>query len=162
AIPARIVNFVYQSLKKYGHVPRIEIGVVPQTITPTMAEGLGLAQDWGVVIADVARRGPADAAGIQPGDIILAVDGHPVMGVSALAALLYLRPHDQTLKIDVLRGRQKLSFKVGVLLEHDRIDQLADVAAPMKTHLGTLGILVLSLDDKLRSLMPDVRIGAGV
>ncbi len=41
AIPAPIVNFVYQSLKKYGHVDHVEIGAVAQTITPTLAQGLG-------------------------------------------------------------------------------------------------------------------------
>jgi serine protease Do len=60
AIPARIVDFVYQSMRKYGHVYRTEIGAVAQTITPTIAEGLGLAQNWGVVIADVTPYGPAE------------------------------------------------------------------------------------------------------
>jgi serine protease Do len=71
AIPARVVDFVYQGLRKYGHVHHIEIGAVAQTITPMLAAGLGLAQDWGVVIADVTQHGPANAAGIKPGDIIL-------------------------------------------------------------------------------------------
>jgi serine protease Do len=78
AIPARIVDFIYHSLRKYGHVDHIEIGVVAQTITSTMAEGLGLAQNWGVIIADVIPRGPADAGGIRAGDIVLSVDGHPI------------------------------------------------------------------------------------
>jgi serine protease Do len=58
AIPARIVDFISHSLRKYGHVDHIEIGVVAQTITPTM----------GVVIADVIPSGPADAGGIRAGD----------------------------------------------------------------------------------------------
>jgi serine protease Do len=47
AIPVRIVDFIYHSLRKYGHVDHIEIGVVAQTITSAMAEGLRLAQNWG-------------------------------------------------------------------------------------------------------------------
>lgn len=65
AIPARIVSFVYQSLRKYGHVHRVEIGAVAQTITPTLAAGLGLAQNWGIVISDITPMEPADAAGIK-------------------------------------------------------------------------------------------------
>lgn len=84
AIPARIVNFVYQSLRKYGHVYRTEIGAVAQTITPTIAEGLGLAQNSGVVIADVAPDGPAEIAGIKPEDVVLAVDGRPVLSITQL------------------------------------------------------------------------------
>jgi serine protease Do len=162
AIPARIVNFIYHSLRKYGHVDHTEIGAVAQTITPTMAKGLGLAQDWGVVIADVTPFGPADAAGIRPDDVLLAVDGHPVLSLLGFAAALYQHPPDQVLKIDVLRGPQKLSFNVPGILARDRMDQLADAADPMKSHIGPLGILGLDFDDKLRPLLPDVRIGTGV
>lgn len=162
AIPARIVNFVYQSLRKYGHVHHIEIGVVAQTVTPTMAEGLGLAQNWGVVITDVIPQGPADAAGLKPEDVIVAVDGRPMLGLPGFAAALYLHPPDQVLKIDVQRGTQKLSFDVPAILARDRMDQLADLADPTKSHIGPLGIIGLSLNDELRFLLPDFRMGTGV
>src|SRR5579863_7585356 len=71
AIPSRIVDFVYHSLRKYGHVHRVEIGAGTQEITPTLAEGLHLPQRWGVIIADVKPDGPAAAAGLQIQDIIL-------------------------------------------------------------------------------------------
>src|SRR5208337_3347023 len=162
AIPAGIVNFVYQSLRKYGHVDHVEIGAVAQTITPTMAEGLGLAQNWGVIIADVTPRGPAAAAGIRPEDVILAVDGHPMLDLHMFAAALYQHPLDQVLKIEGLRGRAKLSFNVPAVRARDRMDQFAGVADPLKSHIGPLAILGLDLNDELRSLLPDVRIGTGV
>jgi serine protease Do len=162
AIPARVVDFVYHSLRKYGHVHHIEIGVVAQTITPAMAEGLGLAQNWGVVIADVAPQGPADAAGIKPEDVIVAVDGQPMLGLPGFTAVLCLHPPDQVLKIDLLRGTQKLSFDVAAILARDPMDQLADVADPTKSHIGPLGIIGLSFDDELRSVLPYVRMGTGV
>jgi serine protease Do len=161
AIPARIVNFVYQSLRKCGHVNRTEIGVVAQTITPNIAEGLGLAQNWGVVIADVAPGGPAWTAGIKPEDIVSAIDGHPTLSLTQFAAALYLHPPDEVLKIDVLRAAQKLSFNVRAILVRDSMDQLADVADPMKSHIEALGIFGLDFDNELRSL-PDVRIRTGV
>jgi serine protease Do len=162
AIPARIVDFVYRSLRKYGHVRHTEIGVVAQTITPTMAEGLGLAQDWGVVIADVTARGPADAAGIKPEDVVVAVDGHAMLGLTGFVAALYQHPPDRVLKVDVLRGTQPLSFNVPAIQSQDRMDQLADVADPVKSYSGRLGIFGLSFVGELRSLLPDVRIGTGV
>src|SRR5208337_1318562 len=70
AIPAPIVNFVYQSLRKYGHVRHIEIGAFAQTITPTMADGFGPGQNWGIVLADVEPDGAAYAAGLRPGDVV--------------------------------------------------------------------------------------------
>jgi S1-C subfamily serine protease len=52
-----------------------------QEITPTLAAGLGLAQNWGVVISDVEPGGPADEAGLEVQDIVLTVDTHPIMGL---------------------------------------------------------------------------------
>ena len=162
AIPARIVDFVYQGLKKYGHVSRTEIGAVAQTVTPMIAQGLGLTQNWGVVIADVFPYGPADVAGIKRGDLLLAIDGRPMLTLTAFAAALYQHPPDEALKIDVLRGTKKLSFNVPGILARDRMDQLADVADPAKCRIEPLGIMGLDVDDHLRSLLPGVRIDSGV
>jgi len=162
AIPARIVNFVYQGLRKYGHVQRIEIGALAQTLTPTIAKGLGLAQDWGVVIADVIRDGPADVAGIRPEDVILAVDGHPILTLTAFAAALYQHQPDQVVKVEVMRGSQKLSFNVPAFQARDPMDQLADAADPKKSRIDGLGILGMDFDYQLRSLLPSVRFGTGV
>src|ERR1700730_5867047 len=74
AIPARIVDFVYHSLRQYGHVHRVEIGAVAQEVTPTLADGLHLPQRFGVIIADVKPEGPAATAGLQVQDIILTAD----------------------------------------------------------------------------------------
>ncbi len=56
---------VYNQIRKDGHVHRGHIGVGLQTITPTLAKGLGLAQDWGVVVSDIEPEGPAKTAGVQ-------------------------------------------------------------------------------------------------
>lgn len=162
AIPARIVDFVYRSLRQYGHVHRTEIGVVAQTITPTMAEGLGLAQNRGVLIADVLWAGPACLAGIEPGDIFLAVDGTPMRSLTGFAIALYLHAPDQPVQIDIQRGERKLSVAVPAVLARDRMDQIADVADPTKSLIQRLGILGIDLKDEMASLVPDVRISSGV
>ena len=82
AVPARIVRFVYDSLRKYGFVQRAEIGAAAQEITPTLAAGLGLSRDWGVLIADLAPAGPGALAGLKVQDIIDAVDGRGAVGRS--------------------------------------------------------------------------------
>ena len=83
AIPARVVNFVYHSLRKYGHVHRIEIGAGAQEITVTLAEGLGLPQTWGVIVDDITPDGPAASAGLQVGDIVVTADDRPIQTLSA-------------------------------------------------------------------------------
>jgi serine protease Do len=75
AIPSNIIRNVYQQIRQEGHVHRSEIGVYAQTITPQMAAGLQLSQDWGVLLSDVEPGGPGDIAGLQPGDIVLSLNG---------------------------------------------------------------------------------------
>ena len=162
AIPAPIVNFVYQSLRKYGHVRHIEIGAFAQTITPTLADGLGLAQNWGVVLADVEPNGAAYAAGLRPGDVVVNMDGHHMLGLPGFAVTLYQHPIDQQLKIDVLRGTQRLSFNVAPILARDRIDELAGVANLVISRIGMLGILGVDFESDVRSLLPDARLDTGV
>ena len=162
AIPAPIVNFVYQSLKKYGRVDHVEIGAVAQMVTPTLAQGLGLSQDWGVLIADVVPYGPADMAGIKAEDIVLAVDGQPVQTLHRFTAALYRHPLDQVLQIDVLRRQGKLSFNVPAIKVTDHIDQLAGRVDPVKSHIGRLAILGLDFSEDLRSVLPMVRNTSGV
>jgi serine protease Do len=161
AIPARIMNFVYASLRKYGHVHRTEIQASAQNITPTLAAGLGLAQNWGVVISDVKPGGPAEAAGLKLRDIVVAVDGRPILGMPGLTATLYLHPPDEVVHLEVLRGNDKISLHVPALEYHDAADQLADFIDP-NNRIGRLGIYVMDFDDRLRAAMPDVRIPSGV
>ena len=161
AIPARIVDFVYQSLRRHGRVDHVEIGVAAQTITPAMARGLALAQDWGVVIADVVPHGPADAAGIRPGDIIMAVDGQPMLGLHDYTASLYLHRPGQVMQLVTLRGTERLSFKVAASIAHG-VDQLTNPAAVLTGHIEALGIVGLEVDDRVRALLPQLRSENGV
>jgi serine protease Do len=161
AIPARVVQFVYESLRKYGFVQRAEIGAGAQEITPTLAAGLGLSRDWGVLISDVAPGGPAAAAGIKAQDIIDAVDGRQVVGLPGFTAALYLHPVDEDLKIGMVRGTQKLSVVVPALQHKDKREDLADLIDPRNVIDG-LGVCVVDLDDRIRPALLPPRYSTGV
>jgi serine protease Do len=75
AAPSNIVQSVYKQIRANGRVRRGSIGVTAQTITPSLAEGLGLSQKWGVILSDVHPDSPAAAAGLAAGDIVTALDG---------------------------------------------------------------------------------------
>ena len=77
AIPEPAVRFVFNELREHGWVRQTSIGANPQTITPTLAAGLKLPEDWGVIISDVSPGGPADKAGLKPRDILVSMDGRP-------------------------------------------------------------------------------------
>jgi len=162
AIPARIVDFVYHSLRKYGHVHRVEIGAEAQEITPTMADGLHLAQRWGVIIADVKPDGPAASAGLQVQDIVLSADDRRIDTLPALASALYLHRLDQVLKLEILRGDSKKILYVPAVEERDPMDQLFDAADPEKSLIPRFGILATDLTPELRSQLGSLRIASGV
>ncbi len=162
AIPAAIVNLDYRSLRKSGHVRRVTIGMRTQNITPTLAAGLGLARSWGAIISDIAAGGAAEAAGLQLGDIVLAIDGRPILGLPDFMTALYLHPADQVLKIDVLRGVNTRSFNVFVKVYHENIDDLADIPDLQKSLVRKLNIFVADLDGKVRPLLHGTRSDSGI
>jgi serine protease Do len=162
AIPARIVDFVYQSLRKYGHVHRVEIGAVAQEITPTLADGLQLSQHWGVIIADVKPDGPAAAAGLQIQDIVVRADDRRIETLPQLSSALYLHRLDQVLQLEVLRGDQKKTLYIPALEHRDHMDQLFDAADPEQNLVPRLGILATELTSELRSQIGTTRIPSGV
>jgi serine protease Do len=162
AIPARIVDFVYHSLRQYGHVHRTEIGAVAQEITPTLADGLQLAQHWGVIVADVKPDGPAAAAGLQIQDIVLTADDRRVETLPQLSSALYLHRLDQVLKLEVLRGDQKKTLYIPAIEHRDQMDQLFDAANAERDIVPRLGILAIDLTPDLRSQIGSLRIPSGV
>ncbi len=162
AIPARIVQFVYESLRKYGHVHRIEVKAGAQTITESLAKGLGLAQNWGVVIDDVMPGGPAEAGGLKIGDIVVRADDRLIGTLSAFTAVLYLHPLDQPLKLEVLRGSERKTLFIAALEMKDAMDALPDLADPRENLVSRLGILGLDLNDGVRSVLGTLRNPAGV
>lgn len=162
AIPARVVRFVYQSLRKYGHVHRLEIDATAQNVTPTLAEALGLAQSYGVIVSDVEPSGPADNAGMKIGDIILSVDDRPIDTLPALTAAMYLHPLDQVMKLTIRRGKERKALEIPVLEHRDTMDRLMDEVDPQKSLIQRLGVLAVGLDGPLRTAVGETRIPSGV
>lgn len=156
AIPARVVEFVYRSLRKYGHVHRVEIGAVAQEITPDLAAGLRLPRLWGVVVSDVKPSGPAEAAGLQIGDIILSADDRRIETLPSLSAALYLHRLDEVVKLEVLRGKDRKTINVPAIEHHDQMDQLLDNVNPENSLIRRLGILAIDISGDLGSKLSSV------
>jgi len=162
AIPARVVEFVYHSLRKYGHVHRVEVGAAAQEITPDLAEGLHLAQRWGVIVVDVVPGGPAEAAGLKVQDIVLTADDRPIETLPSFWAAMYLHRIDQLLKLEVLRGTEKKTLYVPAVENRDQMDQMLDAADPEKSIVPRLGVLAVDLSGDLQPLLKGLRIQSGV
>jgi serine protease Do len=143
-------------------VRRGEIGVDVQTITPLMAAGLALSQDWGVIVSDVDPAGPAARAGVQPGDIILSLDGKPMENGRQLQVNFYTRAIGQSVSLQVLRAGQPLAIRVQVAERADDPSRFAEMVRPEEHLVPRLGVLGLNLDDRLMSLLPALRRREGV
>src|SRR5215467_7953722 len=163
AIPTRVVEFVYQSLRKHGHVHRVEIGASTEEITPTLAEGLQLPQRWGVLVVDVKPDGPAAAAGLKIQAIIFTADDRRIETLPALTSALYLHRVDQVVKLEILRGKEKKTLYVPAIEHHDQMDRLLDAVNPENSLVPKLGVLAIDLTGELGSkLSSALRTPSGV
>ena len=162
AIPSAVVALVWPQLKKYGHVHRGETGIGVQAITPTLAAGLNLSTDWGVIVSDVVPGGPADSAGLQVKDIITSIDGKTVESLPMVGPRLFMRTGGDHVKLGVLRGSQKLSFDLVVVeVPHD-FDQLTNLVDPEKNLVSKLGVVGIEINSKVAPLLSGLRIASGV
>ncbi|ABR89494.1 htra-like serine protease signal peptide protein [Janthinobacterium sp. Marseille] len=114
AIPVTTVKSVMDAIIKNGHVVRGYIGVEPQDITPELAESFGLKKSTGAIIAGVLKGGPADKAGMQPGDILVSVEGKAVTDMAdMLNQIAQLSPGTKA-KVVVLRRNQENTLNITV------------------------------------------------
>jgi len=161
AAPSNIVRNVFSQIHKYGRVRRGEIGVNTQTITPLMAEALGLTFDAGVVLADVAANGPAGKAGLEPGDIVLSLDGKTMENGRQFRINVYTRGVGEQVAIEVRRGTRTLTVRVPVVERENDTGQLEALISTQQV-IRNLGIIGLDLTAKIAELLPTVRRDKGV
>jgi serine protease Do len=162
AAPSNIVRSVYEQLRKSGRVRRGVIGVRAQTITPSLAAGLGLVFDRGVVLSDVTPSGPAEASGLRPGDVVIALDGKPMENARQFDVNLYRRVPGDRVALRVRRGPEALDLQVNVVARPEDTDRFLSMVTPEKNLIPRLGVLALELDDELRRATGPLRGREGV
>ena len=162
AIPSAVVGFAYPQLRKYGHIHRGEIGVSVQTITANMATVLNLPRDYGVIVSDVLPGSPAEKAGLRLQDIIGSVDGRPVESLPLFTYALFIHGPGDKVKLNVLRGSERVQMQVPVVETPHDVDQLVSLADPEKNVVAKLGILGIEIDSKIAAMLPALRQSSGV
>ena len=162
AIPGALVQLAYPKLRQYGQLRRGSIGVFFQTITPTLADGLSLPQDWGVMVADVTPGGPAEAAGLETKDVIVAIDGKPVDAMPPLIFQLLTRSAGDRVNIEVLRGSERLVAGLTLMDRQVDADSLTEMLDPDKGVLEKLGVIGLDANDPEVQAASPLRSASGV
>jgi len=114
AIPVTTVKTVMEEIIRHGRVVRGWIGVEPQDITPDLVESFNLKQRSGAIIAGVLKGGPADRAGMLPGDILIAVEDKPLNDTTEmLNHIASLKPGYKA-RMTILRRGQENTLEVTV------------------------------------------------
>lgn len=114
AIPVSLAKQVMESIISTGSVVRGWIGVEPQDVTPEIAESFGLSRKDGALIAAVVQGGPADRAGLRPGDILINVNGESIQDTTALLnSIAQLKPSTEA-KVTVSRKGKPVELTIMV------------------------------------------------
>jgi S1-C subfamily serine protease len=108
AIPANMVRVVAASAKGGGNaVKRPWLGATLQSVTPDIAEGLGLERAAGALVAGMFPKGPAAQAGLEIGDLIVSIDGQKVDDQNAFDYRFATKPLGSTAQLELIRDGQK-------------------------------------------------------
>ncbi|MFG6137570.1 Do family serine endopeptidase [Halomonas sp. B23F22_10] len=114
AIPANLARSILEQIVTQGRVIRGWLGIEAQELNPELAASFGLAAPTGVIIAGVVPDGPADAAGLQPGDVLLEVNDRPILDPrQTMSDIADIEP-DTELPVTVVRGGESLEITLRV------------------------------------------------
>ena len=111
-IPADVAAQVSRQLIEHGKVTRGYIGATVQAVTPEISDSLGLHGRKGALVADLTPGGPGEQAGLQPGDVVLGIDGHAVDSADDLTRQVALVHPGQVARLQVIRAGRTLTLDV--------------------------------------------------
>ncbi len=127
AIPVNTAKAVLADLTRYGRVKRPSLGIVSYAIGPDLAEQMGLAADYGVLIQKVIPGGAAEKAGLRGGnqqayvgntpimlggDLIVAIDGQQITDPQDISSVMDKHQAGDTISITILRGQRQMTLKL--------------------------------------------------
>jgi len=162
AAPSNIVKNVYEQIRANGRVRRGIIGVNAQTITPLLAQALGLPNVGQVLISDVMHFSPAEKAGLRVGDIILSLDGKRMENARQFDVNLYKVAIGDDVILEIQRKTVNKMVKVAIAEQPDDPERFSDLVSPEKNLIPQLGILALDMSETIAKMLPTLRKQSGV
>ncbi|MEO1328907.1 MAG: DegQ family serine endoprotease [Pseudomonadota bacterium] len=154
SVPSNLAQNVIDQLRRFGETRRGWLGVRIQEVDEAIAESLGLDGSQGALVAGLSDEGPAAAAGVEAGDVILQFDGRPIVTMRDLPRLVAETEVGRTVDVVVFRegDTQTLSVEIA-LLEEDRPDSVTsgDGDPDGQADQGVLGMTFGPLDRASRT-----------
>jgi serine protease DegS/serine protease DegQ len=114
AIPISIARKVLEQIIANGEVVRGYVGVETREITPELAASFGLPEKGGVLVSGVRRGSPADQSGVQPGDVLVAINGQGLQTPRDMLTLIAALPPGQTAAFRLQRNDKEIELKIAV------------------------------------------------
>jgi len=156
AIPSALAQPVVDQIVEFGRTRRGWIGVRIQTVTEEIAESLGLKKPHGALVASITEGGPAEKAGLKPGDIILEFNGKKIKEMREVPRIVAETKINTDVPLVIWRDNKEVKSKISVAELEKAEDEglLGSVAGSSETAKGVdidkLDITVSSLNDALR------------
>jgi len=107
-------------------------------------------------------HGAAETSGLEPGDIVLAVDGKPIEQSRQLMAVVFQHVFGEEIMLDVQRGKERLHKTVAVLARSRSPEDMEELARRAARLIRRLGVLALTLDERVTPILPNLRRLSGV
>jgi len=134
SIPINMAREIMTQLVNKGRVVRGWLGIVIQELTPELAESFGVTKDGGILVADVMKDSPAEAAGLKPGDIVVEFNGAPIKDVTELQKRVAAVEPGRATPLVVVRD--KVSTPLTVKIGEQPGEETAASAQPREETLG--------------------------
>jgi len=156
AIPSNLAKPIVDQLVRFGKTKRGWLGIRIQTVTPEIADSLGLKESGGALVASITAKGPAEVGKLQPGDVLLEFNGQKLTGMRQLPRLVAETPIGTEAKVIYWRDgkTETTTVKVGELekAESEGLVETGEVKekAVPGTDIANVGMTINALSDSLR------------
>lgn len=153
AIPIEVATRVEQQIVATGHVEHARLGVAVQEVNQAFADSFKLPRPAGALVANVDAGGPADKAGLKVGDVILKINGRPIVASGDLPAFIGQQPPGEKVQMEVWRQGHAETLAATLGNVNDKSTKVA--SSDQAVGKGQLGL-------SLRPLQPDEAQAAGL
>ncbi|MBC7437817.1 MAG: Do family serine endopeptidase [Bdellovibrionales bacterium] len=155
AIPIDVAGKIKDRLVAHGKVEHAQLGVAVQSVNQALAESFGLDSPAGALVSSVGRGSAAEKAGLQPGDVIRAVNGQAIIGSGDLPAFVGMATPGDKVQMDVWRKGARVSLTATLGSVNDKADTAVNDSSPAASTGGKLGLA-------LRPLQPNEKRESGI